>query len=380
MKNAICIVMIVVCAISANAQTIVNGSFVHKGLVRSYSYYVPAVYNSAKPVPLILNLHGYTSDGLQQALNTNFMSIADTAGFIVAHPDGSKDGLGNRFWNYKIFGVTVDDVGFLEALIDTISLKYKIDPNRVYAAGMSNGGYMSYYLACASDRFAAIASVTGSMPAILYSCDQDYVTPVMEMHGTKDQTVPYNGNLTSKGIEDVVNYWVEKNKCNPTPVQTELPDINKTDNATATHFLYSGGKDGHTVEFYRINNGGHTWPGSSVNPPFAGNTCRDFNASKEIWRFFSQYDKSVPNAVSNTGDEMRFSFYPNPARDVLFMKNAERLEAELCILDVEGRIIKVISLHDTPDRIDVSSLESGLYFIKSKSQGRVIIDKLFVLK
>src|SRR5690606_22367897 len=197
----------------ARAQTTVNGSFVHEGLTRTYSFYVPASYTQGQAVPLILNLHGYTSTGAAQAIYGDFRPIADTAGFIVVHPDGTPDPIsGLLFWNFGIFGTTVNDVGFLEDLIDTVSAHYTIDPERVYCTGMSNGGFMTYAMACESDRFAAVGSVTGSMSVTMYnSCNPDHPTPAIHVHGTDDPTNPYTGNSTSESIPDVVDFWVANN-------------------------------------------------------------------------------------------------------------------------------------------------------------------------
>src|SRR5690606_31326782 len=115
------------------AQTTISGSFDHGGITRTYSFYVPAAYIPGEAVPLLLNLHGLGTDGAYQEENGDFRPIADTANFIVVHPDGSFESITNqRFWNYgNVAGSTVDDVGFLEALIDTISAHHSINPNRV---------------------------------------------------------------------------------------------------------------------------------------------------------------------------------------------------------------------------------------------------------
>lgn len=170
----------------ARAQVTVNGSFVHGGITRTYSFYVPASYDPGETVPLVLGLHGLGSSGADFAQYRDFRPIADTANFIMAHPDGSTL-FGQRFWNYgNVLGSTVDDVGFLEALIDTISAQYAVDPQRVYCIGMSNGSFMSYCLACQSDRFAAIGAVTGSMSVGMYdSCSPGHPTPTIHIHGTR---------------------------------------------------------------------------------------------------------------------------------------------------------------------------------------------------
>lgn len=350
-----------------NAATI-NGSFVFEGLTRTYSFYVPASYTPGQAVPLMLNLHGYTSNGAQQAAYTNFMAIADTAGFIVVHPDGTIDpNTSQRFWNFGIFGTSVNDIGFLQALIDTLSANYTINPNRVYCTGMSNGGYMSYALACQTTRFAAIASVTGSMSVPMYnSCNPSSPIPVMEIHGTADPTVPYAGNTTSKPIADVVAFWVTKNNCNPTANVTTLPDADPNDGTTAEHQVYTGGTNGHTVEHYKINNGGHTWPGGTVNLPAGGNTCRDFSASKEIWRFFSQYQKGTTSSIAEQ-PAINLNLWPNPTADILYIQ-ADQLITSVTVTDIQGRVVQECS-GENIKKINLGKLKMGSYVLEVNSSG-----------
>lgn len=181
---------------NAITQNTILGSFMHGGLQRAYRVYVPPAYNPTLSAPLIINLHGYGSNNIEQELYTNFKPIADTAGFIIVHPNGTPDFSNTLHWN--TFGTsTVDDVGFLSALIDTLSTQLNINQSRVYATGMSNGGFMSFQLACQlGNRIAAIASVTGTMTVTnLGTCQPARPLPVMQIHGTADATVPYLGNF-----------------------------------------------------------------------------------------------------------------------------------------------------------------------------------------
>ena len=131
MKSYCIIALLIFLFGSLDAQTTVSGSFIHGGITRTYSFYVPASYTPGSPVPMVIGLHGLSSSGADFAQNRDFRPIADTANFIMVHPDGSAM-LGVRFWNYgNILGSTVDDVGFLEALIDTISASYSINPQRI---------------------------------------------------------------------------------------------------------------------------------------------------------------------------------------------------------------------------------------------------------
>ena len=270
-------------------QQTINASITHGGLQRDYILYVPASYSSATAVPLVFNFHGYTSNANDQMWYGDFRAISDTAGFIIVHPMGTIDNTGATHWNVGWGGSTVDDIDFTEALMDDLIATYSIDNNRIYSTGMSNGGFMSYQLACElSDRIAAIASVTGSMNMGWFnSCNPNHPMPVMEIHGTLDPTVSYNTSSFTESIPDIMDFWANFNNCNNTPIVTNVPDINIMDGCTAEHQIWENGDNGATVEHYKIINGGHTWPGTVFA---SAGTNQDINASAEIWRFFSKYD------------------------------------------------------------------------------------------
>lgn len=357
------------------AQTTVSGSFVHGGITRTYSFYVPAMYHPADPVPLVFNLHGLGTDGAYQAQYRDFRPIADTANFIVVHPDGSTM-FGQRFWNYgSVLGSTVDDVGFLEALIDTISAAYSINSSRIYCAGMSNGSFMAYYLACQSNRFAAIGTVTGSMSVDMYdACVPQHPIPVLHIHGTSDNTNPYAGTSTMKGIDDTNLFWVNQNNCNPVPVVTAIPDAVTSDNATATRYLYTGGINGHTVELFKVTGGGHTWPGSPVSGS-SGNTCMDFDASKEIWRFFSQHEGTAAIAVH---EQVEVDFWPNPANDALVIRVSDNRPVEdVTLRDMRGRLVEKKTGENILS-LDISHLRAGTYLLKISGKGFTVSKKMVI--
>jgi len=342
----------------ANAQT-TTGSFLHGGVLRDYRLYVPAIYNASVPVPLIFNLHGYTSDAVQQEFYADFRPIADTANFILVHPNGTLDPLGNRFWD--TFGAgTVDDLGFLTALIDTLSAHYNIDPDRVYSTGMSNGGFMSYDLACfRSERIAAIASVTGNMLASrLASCAASHPTPVMQIHGTADPTVNYNGGSGMLPIEDLVAHWVQFNNCSPTPTVTQVPNTITTDGCTAEHRVFGGGDAGSTVEFYKVIGGGHTWPGS---PIVIGVTNQDFSARVEIWRFFRQYGLGGLTGIdAGTTASVPFTIVQEVSGDVVIRFPSSR-ERVITLFSATGGMLA--QQRAFADRTRMSVNTPGVYVI-----------------
>jgi polyhydroxybutyrate depolymerase len=361
----------------ASAQTNITKSFVHGGITRTYQIYVPAIYNSSQPVPLVFNLHGYTSNATQQALYGNFKPIADTANFILVHPEGSiQPGTTNtQYWNIGIVQGGVDDVDFIETLIDSVSAHYNINPRRIYSAGMSNGGFMGYMLACESNRFAAIGSVTGSMTLPMYtSCNPARPIPTMQIHGTNDPTVSYNGSALNQGIEDVVDLWVGKNNCNTTPAITAVPNTVTSDGATAERYLYTGGTNGHTVEFFKVTGGEHTWPGAIIP---IGVTCMDFSASIELWRFFSQYESPATSSISEFGNELQFTVWPNPAIGQISVQIPNKEITQLSILDMQGRVVYKTQQSNITT-VDIHDIPSGNYIIQISGDDFVANKKLVV--
>lgn len=355
------------------AQTTINSTIQSGGLTRDYRLYVPAIYNGSTLVPLVLNLHGYTSNNQQQEFYGDFRPIADTANFLVVHPNGTMDPNGNRFWNTFNSGSAVDDVAFLSALIDTLQATYNIDPNRIYSTGMSNGGFMSYTLACElNDRIAAIASVTGSMTAAnLAACQPARPVPVMEIHGTADNVVPYNGANTLVSIPTLVAAWVAFNHTNPTPVVTPVPNTSTTDGATAEHYLYGGGDNGSTVEHYKIIGGGHTWPGAFP----IGVTNQDFSASREIWRFFSQYRLDELTAAGEPVINVaHWSASPNPFGSYLVLQtNTPGATAEwVQVYDAAGRLVQSIEpgVGEQTVRLAATDWANGLYVVVITAKGK----------
>lgn len=350
--------------LSIGQQTI-DGSITFAGIQRDYILYVPEIYTPGEAVPLILNFHGYTSNAFEQLNYGDFRPIADTAGFIVVHPMGTVDLLGNTHWNVGWGTSSVDDLGFTAALIDSLSAEYSINQDRIYSTGMSNGGFMSYHLACElSERIAAIASVTGTMnvnqPA---TCSPGHPMPVMEIHGTADATVPYTGNFLFGTTPAAVAYWVNYNNCESTPSITAIPDTDGGDGCTAEHQVYTGGNNGSTVEHFKIINGEHTWPGSA----FGGlGTNQDIDACNEIWRFFSKYDiHGLINttSVADVNLTKTVSVFPNPANDAMTIVWPGVETADYTVSSLTGQLVQKGSLSTGKNEIDLTSVVPGMYMM-----------------
>ena len=367
MKYTTVILLIVGFVFSSSAQQTINASITHDGMERDYIIYVPEIYDGSKAVPLILNFHGFGSSASQQMFYGDFRDIANTEGFLLVHPEGTTF-IGNQFWNVGFPGIssTIDDVGFTEALIDELATLYTIDLDRVYATGMSNGGFMSFLLACQlSEKIAAVASVTGSMTQDTFDdCNAQLPTPVLQIHGTEDDVVLYNENNLSLPIPDVISYWVDHNNCETTPTTTMLPDVDVSDGSTIEYSVYEDGDNGITTEHMKVIGGGHTWPGSILN---SAGTNQDIDASMEIWLFFSRYDI---NGLLSTDDyeNRHVSIYPNPTQSKINLSLNYAKEVHYKLFSPLGKQLMTGTITSGNEEIDLSHLPSNVYFLKVGNQ------------
>lgn len=267
------------------AQQTLNQSIFHDNLERDYIIHIPSSYNNKLPVPLVLCFHGHGGSP-SKMLYTNFNYVSDTANFIVVYPQATLF-KGESHWNVgrRNLGSNVDDVGFISSLLDSLSESYNIDQSRIYSTGMSNGGYMSFLLACQlSERIAAIASVTGSMTPQTYNlCDPKRPIPVLQIHGTNDRIVPYNGNSKwTLSINNVLEYWINHNNCDPSPSVMSFPDISISDKINVQRLTWFNGDNSVVTDHIIVHGGRHVWFGAWGN--------MEIHSSAEIWKFFSKYD------------------------------------------------------------------------------------------
>lgn len=314
------------------------------GLTRTFYLYIPDMYEEDVAVPLVLNFHGYGSGALEQLDYGDFKALADSVGFIIAVPEGSLlDGISHFNVGGWTNASTVDDVRFTRNMLDDISSNYNIDNTRIYSTGMSNGGYMSFLLACQlSDKIAAVASVTGSMTPETYSdCNPMRPIPILQMHGTRDEVVPYQGATWSNSIDKVIDFWVEHNDVDKEAVFLELEDKRPDDGTTVETYTYSNGTNGAEVSHYKVLNGGHTWPGSKFS---SFGTNQDIDGSAEIWSFFNQYDiyglrSPIISSTENIGDEASINIYPNPSTGTVHIASESKDIVYGSIHDVAGNLI-----------------------------------------
>jgi len=262
----------------------------HEGLEREYILYKPK--NFSENGPLVMMLHGYSSNNNNLLSYSKMNAIADQNGFMICYPQGAITYLTNQsHWNANLQMSDVNDIDFLSDLVIEIQKQFKVSKENVFVAGMSNGGFMSYTLGCErSDIFKAVASVTGTMSGYDWeNCSPEYKIPVMQISGTIDRTVPWDGTMnTAFGwggaphILDVMEFWSDLNACTKDEL-INIPDIDKSDNSTVSLTKKKGGSYNNEVWFYKIEGGGHDWPGAWGN--------KDIDASEEIWKFFDLHIK-----------------------------------------------------------------------------------------
>lgn len=331
----LCFLCTALCS-NISAQQALDRSLTHDGIARTYIVYVPQAYTGDEAWPLIISLHGYTGTAVLQRLISNFEALADEEHFLLAYPQGLEidDPSGGILpalpprgtgWNIRDPNGP-DDLGFMEALMDSVSAEFNIDPARVFAAGHSNGGTLAYIMACElTGRIAAIASVggPGTSPGLVpfFECNTTAPTPVIHIHGTTDAVVPYGGvEGLFPPIPALVESWGGFNGCAAGPVVTEIADAGPQDGSTATLIQYLDCEQDAEVWHFRVNGGGHWWPGSIDVPPFLesvfGKTNRDFDASREIWNFFTGRPATVTGLEQPAGTvQVAVTAFPNPFRE-----------------------------------------------------------------
>jgi polyhydroxybutyrate depolymerase len=236
---------------------------------RPYHFYVPPGYNKNVPAPLVILLHGYTASGDEQELYWKLKPVADAHTFLYAYPDGTVDFLGNRFWNAtdgccNIGHVDVDDVAYVNAIIDDVISKYNVDEKRIFVTGHSNGGFMSHRLACDAPRVAAIASLAGAVWDDATKCNPSGKVAVLEIHGDLDTVINYNGGAYAglapyPSALKTVATWAQKNGCSGLLIDSgETLDLDSAVLGAETSIARYGGCPAHgEVELWTMKGSGH---------------------------------------------------------------------------------------------------------------------------
>ncbi len=361
------------------AQTYLSETLEYDDEIRSYDIYVPSSYDGSTPLPLIFSFHGgngYISDQIAIA---DMSDLADAEGFFAVYPqalpDPNDDGSTN--WIHKDPS-GIDDVFFVDALIDAVADDYAIDLNRVYASGYSLGGEFTYEVGCRlNERIAAIGVVARTMQTYTEeNCVPSHPTGLISILGTDDFISPYDG-LSWAGIEyyisadDAHGYWATHNDCDPDPVITDVPNTSTSDGSTVERHTWSTTDGCSYVEHLKVLGGGHDWPGSFGN--------MDIDATTEIWNFVSRYDlnglidcNSI--GILESGNTIEnIQVLSNPFAQQLQFENHLPNTKNFTIYALTGELVHKGSIQPNQTSLDLSALSPNVYLLSIHRQSIKIV-------
>lgn len=263
---------------SAN-QIIASYPAVSRGhATRSYIVHIPAVYKSDHPEAVVLVFHGHGGDATDTDANSGFSQLAEQRGFIAVSPQGLLDDDGLPFWaSIGPIDYGIDDALFVSDLLTKLQTDFCVDPHRIYATGFSNGGGMSGFLACKmAGRIAAFAPISGNYYALPDGCHPGRAVPILEIHGTADTIVPYQGISARENpvwplpsIAQWLQDWATRDSCTKGP-------ITFLQKSTVTGMQWTNCQKNATVVHYRVEGGGHEVPSS----------LGDHSTVTTLWDFF----------------------------------------------------------------------------------------------
>jgi polyhydroxybutyrate depolymerase len=278
---------------------------------RTFEYYIPSSYDGSEAVPLLFSFHGLGSNGDEQRDLTKFDVLAEREGFIAVfpyatvldpddYPEAELPPLtgANIQWNLGgdslQYYAGIDDVGFVDDMINWFETNYNVDTGRVYSTGMSDGALFSYLLAFnVTDTFAAIAPVCGPMPWGFGTPETNPITVIL-MQGTADPILFYDGHGGMGGdvtysVDETIAYWCGVDGINMTDPGPEVTTWGPTpkDPTSVTRYVYSGGMDGTQVVLFKVDEGGHCWPGGPQYLPafVVGPSTTHIDGSAQIWKY-----------------------------------------------------------------------------------------------
>ena len=303
--SALILVVLVAACRRPNAADYVTETLDIDGVTRTYHIHFPPEFSKTDAAPLVLALHGGGGQGLKfnQSTADTLIPAAEARGMVLVFPEGIDnqwcDGRSEHLADDRNCE-DVDDLAFLSAVIDQMIAEYGVDPARVYATGISNGGFMSVRLAVdLTDKIAAVAPVAAQLSVALADAAPSQPISIMIVNGTDDPIVPFDGGdvrlfdfSRSRGeilsTEETIERFRGYDGCATTPDVVELPDSDAEDGTAVTIETYTGCANNTEVVLVRVVGGGHTWPGGQpyLSPKLVGVVSQEINASELILDFF----------------------------------------------------------------------------------------------
>ena len=343
----------------AFCQAAVEESLIYDDEIRTFRVLIPEGFEEGQNLPLVFNFHATGANAASQEVISLMNPLADEFSFFVCYPDALNLG----------FSLDPDDgpddIGFVNSLIDLLYDRYAIDTTRVFATGLSGGGFFSYFLACnLSNRIRKIASVAGAGETS--DCLPDSPVSIMEFHGTDDPIVRFSA------AQNTINYWRNYYQCSQDSTTTDFEDIVENDGSTVQRIEYEGCSRAKVI-MYKIMGGGHTWPGGAQL-----GTNFDISASREMVEFFMTQEEEEVLSVTSKNDKIKV--YPNPFSDVINIEYREiPLRSEIAVLDLTGKVLSMLPAQAVRERkrqINPGQLPGGTYLLRIKTETGMVVRRI----
>lgn len=356
------------------SQTLVTFSF--DGQTRKYYKYVPNIYDSQKPIPVVFCLHGL-GDNIDNFRNIAMHLLGEVDTFITIYPEALSSPYGNA-WNAGInfmgyiINENINDVDFLMAITDSLQTIYNIDTERIYFCGLSLGGFMAQRMACEkSDKIAAVASVAGTIGNSL-NCTPSRPIPICHFHGTNDQTVYYTNNLFGLDAEELVSFWVNNNHCDTNYIFKTYPDV-VNDGILVESYYFNSPNNLSDVMFYKAIGADHIW----LYPP-----VNDVSYTIEIWNFLKKFRLSSSQNINDLS-ENNIQIFPNPTNSILTITFPHQYVNDFNLIEIYntlGELVYSQKINSLQNQITInlSDLSEGIYFLEILQQNKLFQNKIII--
>jgi len=369
------VLFVILFSYNAFSQTLVTFSF--DGQTRKYYKYVPNIYDSQKPIPVVFCLHGL-GDNIDNFRNIAMHLLGEVDTFITIYPEALNSPYGNA-WNAginimgSIINENINDVDFLMAITDSLQTIYNIDTERIYFCGFSLGGFMAQRMACEkSGKIAAVASVAGTIGNSL-NCTPSRPIPICHFHGTNDQVVSYTNNLFGLDAEELVLFWINNNHCDTTNyIFKTYPDV-INDGIVVESYYFNSPNNLSDVMFYKAIGADHIWLYTPVN---------DISYTIEIWNFLKKFRLSNSQNINDLS-ENNIQIFPNPTNSLLtitfplqYMNDFNLIE----IYNTLGELVYSQKIHSLQNQITInlSDLSEGIYFLEILQKNKLLQNKIII--
>jgi len=352
-----------------------NKTMVFGGLTRSYRVYQSPNYNASVPASLVIALHGL-GDNMTNFSGIGFHLIADTANIICIYPQAVSDPLAGTAWNsgageYGYYpNSSVNDIGFINALMDSAISNYSINQQRIYLCGFSMGGFMTERMALQSNtRIAAFGSMSGTIGSGITTYNPGRHVPIAHFHGTSDSTVFYTGNSYGIDPDSLIHFWTNNNGCVTTPTTYTYPNTG-TDTIHVDRYEYSNGDPQSDVWFFKMYGAGHTvlyQPTSNITEIY------------ELWLFFIRHKLTDAGINEQSDFSSGIQVYPNPANDKITiggLPSDHSNNTTLIIYNLQGQLLLQQTVYHETAEIDLRSLAKGMYVLKLNSNNETAVKKI----